>query len=80
MSTWKTSQASSIHLNHEAEGQKHHGFRPYNSGGKKEKSKREGKKKGASSALFFCLAHEKEAARDASKEQNLKFLLSHKLI
>lgn len=46
---------------------------------KKEKTER-GKKKGASSALFFCLAHEKEAAIDVSKEQNLKLPLNHKLI
>lgn len=82
MATRKTSQAS-IHQHQEAEGQrKYHAFRHYSREKKKKKKQRgrEGKKEGASSALFFCLAHEKEAAREFSKEQNLKFILNHKLI
>lgn len=79
MATRKTSQAS-IHQHQEAEGQtKYHAFRHYSREKKKQRG-REGKKEGASSALFFCLAHEKEAAREFSKEQNLKFILNHKLI
>lgn len=76
MSTWKT-QASSIHLRLKVKSIMDSGPTTV---GEKKKNQKGKEKKGASSALFFCLAHEKEAARDASKEQNLKFLLSHKLI
>lgn len=46
------------------------------------KTKKKGKKKKEVQALhyFFCLAHEKEAASEFPKEQNLKFILKHKLI